>query len=100
MLYMNKYFINNDLLTCMLHGKLDTLNSSVFESEIGEHMTKEVHSVIFDMQEVNYISSTFLRIVIKTAQALGKEKFMIRNVQPSVMKVFKMANLADLIKFE
>ena len=97
---MNKYIKNNNLLTCVLSGKIDTLNSSVLETEVNENMTENINSVVFDLQEVAYISSTFLRIVIKMVKTLGKENFVITNVQPSVMLVFKMANLTEIIKIE
>ncbi len=96
---MNNYIRNGELLTCILSGKIDTLNSSVLENEIYENMKEGITSVVFDLQEVDYISSTFLRIVIKTVKAVGKENFVITNVQPSVMKVFKIANLTEIVKF-
>jgi len=95
---MNKYIKNNNQLTCVLSGKIDTLNSTVLENEVNENMKEDINSVIFDLHEVEYISSTFLRIVIKMVKTLGKENFSIANVQPSVMKVFKMANLTEIIK--
>jgi len=97
---MNKYIRDNNLLTCILSGKIDTLNCSVLENEISENMKDNITSVVFNLQEVDYISSTFLRIVIKMVKLLSKENFVISNVQPSVMKVFKIANLTEIIKIE
>jgi len=97
---MNKYIKKDNLLTCILSGKIDTLNSSVLENEINENMKEDIASVEFDLQDVDYISSTFLRIVIKIVKILGKENFLITNVQPSVMKVFMISNLAEIIKME
>ncbi len=94
---MNKYKKNNNLLNCVLTGRIDTLNSSAFEKEIDENIKEDITSVVFDLQEVDYISSAFLRIVIKTVKAIGKDNFSIINVQPSVMKVFKIANLSEII---
>ncbi len=97
---MNKYNKNNNRLTCILSGRIDTLNSATLENELNENMKEDVTSVIFDMRYVDYISSTFLRIVVKIVKKLGKENFAISNVQLTVMKVFKMANLMDVVKFE
>jgi len=97
---MNKYICDNNLLTCVLSGKIDTLNCSVLENEITENMKENITSVVFDMQDVDYISSTFLRIVIKMVKSLSVENFVILNVQPSVLKVFKIANLTEIIKIE
>lgn len=97
---MNKYFINESLLTCILNGKMDTLNASILESEIDKNLKENITSITFDLKDVDYISSAFLRIVIKTVKALGKENFTVLNVQPSIMKVFKIANLTEIIKIK
>jgi anti-anti-sigma factor len=94
---MNTYHKNDNLLTCVLQGKIDTMNCAVLENEINEQMNGDITAVTFDMGGVDYISSTFLRIVIRLVKALGKEKFIISNVQPSVMKVFKISNLAEIV---
>jgi anti-anti-sigma factor len=94
---MNKYIRTDKLLTCILSGKIDTLNTSELENEINENMKVNITSVVFDLQEVDYISSSFLRIVIKIVKAVGKENFAITNVQPSIMKVFKIANLTEIV---
>jgi anti-anti-sigma factor len=73
------------------------LNTSELENEISENMKVNITSVVFDLQEVDYISSSFLRIVIKIVKAVGKENFAITNVQPSIMKVFKIANLTEIV---
>jgi anti-anti-sigma factor len=73
------------------------MNCAVLENEINEQMNGDITAVTFDMGGVDYISSTFLRIVIRLVKALGKEKFIISNVQPSVMKVFKKSNLAEIV---
>ena len=97
---MNNYIIKDHLLTCILSGKIDTLNCLVLENEINEKMKEDIASVVFDLQEVDYISSTFLRIVIKIVKLLGKENFVITNVQPSVMKVFMISNLSEIVKMQ
>lgn len=96
---MNKYVRNENLLTCILTGKIDTLNSYVLESEIDQNKSEDITSIVFDLKDVDYISSTFLRIVIKIVKEFGKENFTILNVQPTVLKVFKIANLTEIIKF-
>ena len=95
---MNKYIKSDNQLSCILSGKIDSLNSSAVENEISENIKEDITSVVFDLQEVDYISSAFLRIVIKLVKALGRDNFVISNVQPSVMKVFKIANLTEIIK--
>lgn len=95
---MHKYIKTDKLLTCILSGKIDTLNSVTLENELAEHLKEDIISVIFNLEEVDYVSSTFLRIVIKLVKTIGKENFAIINVQPSVTLVFKIAGLSEVIK--
>jgi len=53
--------------------------------------------LVFDLKDVDYISSAFLAICIKAAKDLGKENFSMINVSPSVKKVFKISKLDNLI---
>jgi anti-sigma B factor antagonist len=95
---MHKYIKTDKQLTCILSGKIDTLNSVTLENDLTEQMTAEITSVLFDIESVDYVSSTFLRIVITLVKSLGKENFSIINVQPSVTLVFKIAGLSEIIK--
>jgi anti-anti-sigma factor len=97
---MNSYLLNDNLLTCVLRGKLDTMNCAVLDNELTQNLSNGITTVIFDLKDVDYISSTFLRTVIRLVKAYGKENFAITNVQPSVMLVFKISNLAEIIRME
>lgn len=95
---MNKYEIKNDILTVCLHGRADASNSENIEKEIESYFSEAVNSMVLDLSEVEYISSAFLRVCLKLVKKFGKENFTIINVQPTVLKVFKIANFTELIK--
>jgi len=97
---MNKFVKDKDILKCELIGKFDTLNSSNTEEDIIKNITPEINQVVLDLGEVDYISSSFLRIITKLVKQLGKENIKITNVQPTVMKVFKIANFSEIVIFE
>jgi anti-sigma B factor antagonist len=97
---MYNYIKNDNLLTCVLSGKIDTLNSEMLEYQIFKNMSQGITSVVFDLQDVDYVSSSFLRIIIKIIKTTGKENFTIKNVQPPILKILKIANFTEIVKIE
>ena len=97
---MNRYEIQNSTLKCYLYGRADGLNSELLEKEINSNSDENINSMILDMAEVDYVSSAFLRVCLKLLKKFGKNNFNIVNVQPTVLKVFKIANFTELIKIQ
>jgi len=87
----------SDLVICHLSGKLDTIVSLELEPEI-DKITDTKKKLEFDFQEVDYISSTFLRICLKKYKELGEGNFWIKALKPDIKKVFKIAGLEKLVK--
>jgi acetyl-CoA synthetase len=54
-------------------------------------------SIIFDLSNVEYVSSLFLRTVIKSAKKVGKGKFSIIGANPFVAKIIQSSGLDMLI---
>ena len=94
---MLAYKITEEQLIISFAGKLDTATCIDFEDELYEQLKTGLSSVIFDLNEVDYISSMFLRVCTKTAQKIGKEKFSIINVTEPVMKLFKLTRLNSFL---
>jgi anti-anti-sigma factor len=95
---MNQYVINNGVLECRFSGKLDTLNSQAIDTELKQQLSSEATEVTFDLREVDYISSSFLRICLSTLRQIGKDKFRVIHVSPTALKVFQIANLNDILQ--
>jgi anti-anti-sigma factor len=55
------------------------------------------HPLVFDLRDVNYISSSFIRICVNTAKQIQKGKFSIIHCDPFIKKTFKIAGLDDLL---
>ncbi|HPR31883.1 MAG TPA: STAS domain-containing protein [Prolixibacteraceae bacterium] len=95
---MNEYHIDNQKLTCVFYGRLDTLGSQAVDAELSAKLDASVQEVVFDLKEVAYISSSFLKICLKTVHNTGSNHFSIVHVSPGVLKVFQIANLNHLIR--
>jgi anti-anti-sigma factor len=72
---------------------MDTLACQEYERLIHPKIESAAKAVTFDLAGVGYIASSFLRICLRTAQAVGKENLAISNCAPEIKKVFKIAGL-------
>jgi len=88
---------SDNTIICLLAGRLDTIASQELEPEI-EALEPGEKGLVFDFSNVEYISSTFLRICLKSFKVLGSERFWITNPSPDIKKVFKIAGLEKLVR--
>ena len=85
-------------LVCSFTGRLDTADCGNFEERLDGAVEGTELPVAFDMAGVDFVSSMFLRICIRTFQRVGRERFMLMNVSPAVKKVLKIAALDSLFE--
>ncbi|MCX6270031.1 MAG: STAS domain-containing protein [Bacteroidetes bacterium] len=87
-------------LTCVLDERLDTLLSRSFEEELEGKPLDRYTDLIFDMEKVQYVSSSFLRICIKTAKQLQPGRLSIIHVSPVILKILNIANITGICRVE
>jgi anti-sigma B factor antagonist len=83
-----------------LNGRLDGTTSPECDARITSLLTPATKTIIFDMTNLNYISSMGLRVFLKTRRIVeghGGCVYMI-NVQPQIEKVFEIANILKGMK--
>ena len=105
---MKRKFSNEEnILTCMFSGRLDTLVCSGLINELGETIEEFIKEpylqsvkIAFDLKDVSYISSAFIRICMNTSKQLVKGNFSIVNCDPFVKKTFKIAGLDDVLNIK
>ena len=78
--------------------KVDTAMCSDFEAELIEKLKEENIVVVFDMEGVEYIASSFLRVCVETAKQITTDRFTLVNVPSFVQKVFKVSGLDTQLK--
>jgi len=88
---------SEEIIICYLSGRLDTIASLELEPEIDKGTVAEKRLEL-DFTDVDYISSTFLRICLKKYKQLGEGNFWIKSPKPDIKKVFKIAGLEKLVK--
>jgi len=92
-----------DRLTCRFSGQLTAdkcaLLSKLVEEEIAAlAAAHKTFTLIFDLEQVDYISSAFLRICIAAAKQAGENNFSVINASPMIKKVFTVAGLETPLK--
>lgn len=86
--------------TLKLNGRLDTNTASILEAHIVE-LGDDVTSLIIDLEEVKYISSAGLRVLLATQKKMNKVGSMkLINVCEIVMEIFEITGFVDILTIE
>lgn len=93
------YRVDKDILYIALSGRVDASNAPAVEEEISRIKSEnEGKHTVIDADNLEYISSAGLRIILK----LRKEepKLAIINVAPEVYDIFDMTGFTDMVTVE
>jgi anti-sigma B factor antagonist len=83
----------NDTVTFSLNGRLDSNTSATLEKRLENTIKDGVTRLIIDFEQLDYISSAGLRIILKTSKALDRAdgKIIFCAMQDYVREVFEIA---------
>lgn len=89
---------NDNVLTVALEGRLDTLTSSELEERL-EPELEDTKKLIFDFEELEYISSAGLRVLLAAAKEMRvlEGEMIVTKVCKEVMDVFNVTGFADFL---
>lgn len=75
-------------------GRLDTNTFPELESRVDGVLSEKPHTLVFDMERLDYISSMGVRVIAKAQKAMKEYngRVVLLNLQPQIQKVF------DIIK--
>ena len=89
-----------DKLTVAIEGKLDTTTAPEFEKTLGE-ILNGVTELVFDMTNLEYISSAGLRVLLKVQKVMFNQGEMkLFGVNETVMEVFEITGFSSILKIE
>ena len=73
-----------------LNGRLDTITAPDLETELDQLVSEAIQLIIFDMTDLEYISSAGLRVIFKATKAMKAKdgRTGILKMQPQIKKVF------------
>ncbi|MCX6288041.1 MAG: STAS domain-containing protein [Bacteroidetes bacterium] len=95
------------VLTCFFKGRQDTVLSNQIAAELEskyEELTENEDkkalldfSLVFDVKEVSFISSSFIRLCVAGKKRVKDGSFSIQNSDPFIKKTFKIAGLDEIL---
>ncbi len=82
--------------------RVDAPNSPKLEEMLDAAIAENADEIILDMEETEYICSVGLRVLIGTQKKLRDKtyKFIIRNVKPDIMEIFKVTGFTGILTIE
>ena len=88
-------------LTMSIEGRIDTITSQILDKEINEEFGN-FDSLILDFTNLEYISSSGLRVLITAQKKLKEDSIpmIIKNVNDTINEIFKMSGFNKILKIE
>ena len=92
--------INNDAVTLIVSGRLDTQTAPELENEL-DSILSGLKELTFDMTNLEYVSSAGLRVILKAQKAMNAQGSMkLTGVNDSIMEVFDITGFLDILTIE
>ena len=92
--------VENDKLTLALEGRLDTLTAPQLEAEVNGKLDG-VKTLIFDFQNLAYVSSAGLRILFMAQKIMNKQgKMIVRNANADIKDIFTVTGFSNILTLE
>lgn len=91
--------IKNEVLTIFLKGKVNSSNSDETEQGIDAILgSTQFKSIVFDLADLEYISSAGLRILLRIKQQYEDTKLV--NVSDPIYEIFDMVGFTSFLTIE
>ena len=92
--------INNDAVTLIVSGRLDTQTAPELEAELDSSVSG-IKELTFDMTGLEYVSSAGLRVILKAQKIMNTQGAMkLTGVNDSIMEVFDITGFLDILTIE
>lgn len=92
--------INNNAVTLIVSGRLDTQTAPELEAEL-DAVLEDASELTFDMTNLEYVSSAGLRVILKAQKVMNtKGSMKLTGVNDSIMEVFDITGFLDILTIE
>jgi len=87
-------------LTVLVSGRLDTTTAPQLEAEFNSSLDN-YEELVVDMNDLEYISSAGLRVILSAQKKMGaKGGMIIKNVNDEIMEVFDITGFSDILNIQ
>lgn len=91
---------NDKELVVSLEGRLDTMTAPDLEKELKDDL-EGVESLVFDFEQLQYISSAGLRILLSAQKQMNKQGTMVvKNSSEEIMEIFEVTGFSDILTIQ
>ena len=92
---------NNEKIVA-IQGRVDTVTSSDLEMKVSQVWDQPAVTLVFDCSEMEYISSSGLRVVLKAHKQVTSNggKFILRNLNKEVNTVIELTGFSRILASE
>ena len=92
---------NNETIA-VIAGRVDTVTSSDLENTISQVWDKPSITLVFDCSQMEYISSSGLRVVLKAHKQVTATggKFILKNLNSDVRSVMDLTGFSRILTIE
>ena len=90
---------DNDTLTLIVEGKLDTATSPELEAVLKNEL-KKFSNLVFDFKNLDYISSSGLRILLGAQKFMGEQGMKVINVNDTVYEIFEITGFSLIVDID
>lgn len=89
-----------DTLVAKTEGRVDGTNAREFQEALEGVIKNADHSVILDMEQLTYISSAGLRVILLIAKALERQnvKFGVCSLSDPIREIFDISGFDKVVK--
>lgn len=92
--------VNENVLTVVLSGRLDTTTAPQLESELKASL-EGVQTLVLDFAELTYLSSAGLRVLLAAQKIMNKQGSMrVKNVNETIQEIFEVTGFCDILTVE
>lgn len=92
--------LNGNELKLGLEGRLDTVTAPELEEQIKSGLDS-VETLIFDLSNLEYISSAGLRVLLSAQKIMNKQgKMIVKNVSEEVNEILEVTGFLDILTVE
>ena len=87
-------------LTIKVSGRLDTTTSPQLEAELKQSIGG-ITKLVFDLSELEYLSSAGLRVLLSAHKTMDKQgEMIVKNVNDAVNEIFEITGFIDILTIE
>ena len=93
------HHVENEILVYKIKGRLDAATAPIAEETIKETMDSDTSRLLFDLSELEYLSSGGLRVILGAAKEIRRRegKVALAALTPYVYEIFEVSGFTAMI---